>query len=84
MWTTWLGMLTTAPFFEEEAVVEGVMQGEAHEGVVAVGAENFLEGGVEERAGGEEFTDVKGLRGLRFRFPFLRGVHLECNLGLRV
>lgn len=55
------GHVDDGVLFEEVAVVqEGVLQDDAHGGVVAAGAKDFLEGGVQEGAGGEEFADVEG------------------------
>lgn len=53
------GHVDDAVFIEEVAVLEeGVLQGDAHGGVVAPSAKDSLEGGVEERGGGSEFSDV--------------------------
>lgn len=53
------GHADDAIFFEEELILEeGVLQHDAHGGVVAPGAKDFLKSGVEGRAGGPEFPDV--------------------------
>lgn len=55
------GQVDDTVVFQEVAVLEeGVLQHYVHRGVVAPGAKDFLEGGVEERAGGSEFPDVEG------------------------
>lgn len=55
------GHVDDGVLLEEVAVLEeGVLQDDAHGGVVAAGAKDFLEGGVQEGAGGEEFSDVEG------------------------